>query len=178
MAATAYTARSMSDPCAPAIRTLPRLALLPALLPALLSLFLASLPVQAQSTVIQPENVRMDYAQVLRVEPVFQVLRATRLEEQCDGRPIPPKSPPKGFSRIVGVVKDALGDKPADQKPAATNGEDCRMVSVQREFRRPIAFDVDYMYKGMKYRSRLPHDPGNRLRIRVSVTPWVEPASD
>ena len=49
------------------------------------------------------------------------------------------------------------------------------MVSVQREFRRPIAFDVDYMYKGMKYRSRLPHDPGNRLRIRVSVTPWVAP---
>jgi uncharacterized protein YcfJ len=120
----------------------------------------------------------MDYAQVLRVEPVFQVLRATRLEEQCDGNPVPPKSPPKGFSRIMGAVKDALGDKPADEKPATGNGEDCRMVSVQREFRRPIAFDVDYMYKGMKYRSRLPHDPGNRLRIRVSVTPWVAPASD
>jgi uncharacterized protein YcfJ len=78
----------------------------------------------------------------------------------------------------VGVVKDALGDKPADEKPDTTNGEDCRMVSVQREFRRPIAFDVDYLYKGMKYRSRLPHDPGNRLRIRVSVTPWVAPDSD
>ena len=51
------------------------------------------------------------------------------------------------------------------------------MVTVEREFRRPIAFDVDYMYKGMKYRSRLPHDPGNRLRIRVSVTPYV-PAAD
>jgi len=71
MAATAYTARSMSDPCAPAIRTQLRLALLPALL----SLSLASLPVLAQSTVIQNENVRMDYAQVLRVEPVFQVLK-------------------------------------------------------------------------------------------------------
>ena len=173
MAATAYTARSMSDPCAPAIRTLLRLALLPALL----ALSLSSQPLLAQSTVIQNENVRMDYAQVLRVEPVFQVLRATRLEEQCDGKPVPPKSPPKGFSRIVGAVKDALGDKPVDEKPAAASGDDCRMVSVQREFRRPIAFDVDYMYKGMKYRSRLPHDPGNRLRIRVSVTPWVAPAS-
>ena len=29
----------------------------------------------------------------------------------------------------------------------------------------PIAYDVDYMYKGMKYRSRLPDDPGNRLRV-------------
>jgi len=171
MAATAYTARSMSDPCAPAIRTLLRLAVLPVML----LLPLASPPVLAQSTVIQ--NVRMDYAQVLRVEPVFQVLRATRLEQQCDGKPVPPKSPPKGLSRIVGAVKNALGDSPAETKPAAVD-EDCRMVSVQREFRRPIAFDVDYMYKGMKYRSRLPHDPGNRLRIRVSVTPWVAPAGD
>ena len=30
---------------------------------------------------------------------------------------------------------------------------------------------MDYMYKGEKYMSRLPYDPGNRLRIRVSVTP-------
>ena len=164
----------MSDPCTPAIRILLRLAALPALL----SLLLAILPVQAQSTVIQTENVRMDYAQVLRVEPVFQVLRATRLEQQCAGEPVPPKSPPKGLSRILGAVKNALGDSPAEAKPATTTDEDCRMVSVQREFRRPIAFDVDYMYKGMKYRSRLPNDPGNRLRIRVSVTPWVAPASD
>jgi hypothetical protein len=28
----------------------------------------------------------------------------------------------------------------------------------------------------MKYRSRLPEDPGNRLRVRVSVTPYVAPA--
>jgi uncharacterized protein YcfJ len=173
MATTAYTARSMSDPCAPAMRAFLRQALLPALL----SLSLASPLVLAQTTVIQNENVRMDYAQVLRVEPVFQVLRATRMEQQCDGKPVPPKSPPKGLSRIVGAVKNVLGDSPAEVKPATTD-ENCRMVSVQREFRRPIAFDVDYMYKGMKYRSRLPHDPGNRLRIRVSVTPWVAPASD
>ena len=47
----------------------------------------------------------------------------------------------------------------------------CRIVEVGREFRRPIAYDVDYVWRGTKYRSRLPEDPGNRLRIRVSVTP-------
>ena len=36
------------------------------------------------------------------------------------------------------------------------------MVPVEREFRRLIAYDVDYVYKGDKYRSRLPYDPGNR----------------
>ena len=42
---------------------------------------------------------------------------------------------------------------------------------MQRQFRRPIAYDVDYVYRGMKYRSRLPYDPGNRLRVQVSILP-------
>ena len=52
----------------------------------------------------------------------------------------------------------------------------CRTVLVGREFQRPIAYDVDYIYKGVKYRSRLAEDPGNRLRIRISVVPYVAPA--
>jgi uncharacterized protein YcfJ len=76
------------------------------------------------------------------------------------------------LSKIVGKVRSALdasdGEVDAGRSDAAV---ECRMVPVQREFRRPIAFDVDYMYKGMKYRSRLADDPGNRLRVRVSVTP-------
>ena len=52
----------------------------------------------------------------------------------------------------------------------------CRMGPVLREYRRPIAYDVDYVYKGTKYRSRLAEDPGNRLRVRVAVTPWEDPA--
>ena len=34
-----------------------------------------------------------------------------------------------------------------------------------------VGYDVEYMYKGEKYVSRLPYDPGNRLRVRISVTP-------
>jgi hypothetical protein len=49
------------------------------------------------------------------------------------------------------------------------------MVPVVREFRRPIAYDVDYVYRGTKYRSRLPYDPGNRMRVRVSVVPYLPP---
>ena len=130
----------------------------------------------AQITVIQAENVRVDYAQVLRVEPVFQTLRATRMEQQCEGKPpVPPAATAKGLSRIVGAVKQAFTPATSDAEAHPGKGNDCRMVSVEREFRRPIAFDVDYIYKGMKYRSRLPNDPGNRLRIRVSVTPYVVP---
>lgn len=124
-------------------------------------------PVRAQNTVIQAENVRFDYAQVLRVTPVYQTLRATSVEEQCEGE----NKGDSRISRVVGAVKEALTREEKEKQQAV----DCRPVTVEREFRRPIAYDVDYVYKGSKYRSRLPEDPGNRLRIRVSVTPVVQP---
>jgi hypothetical protein len=52
------------------------------------------------TVVIQPENVRMDFAQVMRVKPVYQTLRATRMEPRCPGEP----EPAKGLSRVVGAV--------------------------------------------------------------------------
>ena len=57
---------------------------------------------------------------------------------------------------------------PEERKAGLSN---CRMAPVMREFRRPIAYDVDYVYKGSKFRTRMARDPGNRLRIRVSITP-------
>lgn len=147
----------------------PRMSIL--LLPSLLTAGLS----HAQETVVPAENVRFDYAQVLRAEPVFQTLTATRMEQRCDGRALVDQAPGKGISRIVGKVKSALSPRDADAGSAQADASDCRMVSIQREFRRPIAFDVDYMYKGMKYRSRLSDDPGNRIRVRVSVTPYVVP---
>ena len=136
-------------------------------IPTVLLILAAALPGMAtaqetENTVIQIENVRTDYARVLRVEPVYQTLRATRMEHHCEGDA-------KGLTRIVGTVKDALTPGKAE-KPAQ---QDCRLVPVEREFKRPIAYDVDYVYKGSKYRSRLPRDPGSRLRIRVSVTPYM-----
>src|SRR5690606_13631969 len=78
----------------------------------------------------------------------------------------------RGLARVVGAVKDVLNPGRADLAGGDAAGQaDCRMVPVEREFRRPIAYDVDYVHRGSKYRSRLPADPGNRLRVRVSVTP-------
>ncbi|QSX78031.1 hypothetical protein [Agrilutibacter solisilvae] len=119
----------------------------------------------AQNTVIQAENVRFDYAQVLRVTPVYQTLTATRMEQRCD-----PPAQPNRLTRAVGALKEALRREQQQQQAAAAN---CRNVPVEREFRRPIAYDVDYVYKGAKYRSRLPEDPGNRLRVRIAVSPVV-----
>ncbi|MCL7713671.1 hypothetical protein [Stenotrophomonas mori] len=137
------------------------------------------------------ENVRYDYAQVLNVEPVFQTLRATRTEEHCEPvstltlAPVEVKVEQEkgGFRRFWDSVKGLFDRADGDDmggmalRPSGAGGNtalltpECRIVEVGREFRRPIAYDVDYVYKGVKFRSRLPEDPGNRLKLRVSITP-------
>ncbi len=120
----------------------------------------------AVEVVIPQENVRYDYAQVLGVDPVYQVLRTSRMEQVCDVVKKPNAG--KGLSRVVGAMKDRLGGSSAADDDEFEN---CRMQPVVREFRRPIAYDVDYVYKGSKFRTRMARDPGNRLRVRVSITP-------
>lgn len=105
-------------------------------------------PVAAEPMVSPPAQVRTEYAQVLKVEPIYQTLRAYTSEERCD-------------------AANSNGGKPGK----------CRTVRVPREFRRVIAYDVDYIHRGVKYRSRLPFDPGKRLQVKVSVVPVLEPGS-
>lgn len=113
----------------------------------------------AREIVVPQENVRFDYAQVLEVSPLYQVLRTTRMERRCSGD----DASAGKLSRVVGAVKGVLsqGDR----------AEECKLVPVTRDYRRAIAYDVDYVYKGSKFRTRLAQDPGNRLRLRVSITP-------
>lgn len=47
----------------------------------------------------------------------------------------------------------------------------CRVVEVEREDRRIAGYDVEYRYKGDIFVSRLDYDPGNKLRVRVTVAP-------
>lgn len=138
-------------------------------------------PPSSQTHVVVIENIKLDYAQVLSVEPVYQTLRASRTERQCtDKQSQQPTSPVESgrIARMVDSVRGLFGSHPNLSNPSQTSStpSDCRIVEVPREFRRPIAYNVDYVYKGTKYRSRLPEDPGNRIRIRVSVTPYIPDA--
>ncbi|HEL3748574.1 TPA: hypothetical protein UMV35_000832 [Stenotrophomonas maltophilia] len=138
---------------------------------------------EPRNRVVIVENVKFDYAQVLNVEPVFQTLRATRTEEPTEDKGRISRFWDSVRSMFKRSDEEAV-DETAAEAPTAPTGptnngpmltRDCRIVPVGREFRRPIAYDVDYVYRGTKYRSRLPEDPGNRLKVRVSITPWVGP---
>jgi len=158
-------------------------------------LALLSAPVFAQNTYRDPgpayqENLSYGYAQVLRVEPAYEAYTRTSqpqcVEERRSG------GNTTGGTVIGAIIGGALGNQvgKGDGRKAATiagavaggaighevaehNGStryECPSGYVQQQ-RRIVGYDVEYTYKGDHYMSRLPYDPGNHLRVRVSVTP-------
>lgn len=76
----------------------------------------------------------------------------------------------------AGVVAGAaVGNSVAGQpsgEPGYTTQRHCRMVDVTPSAQRRIsAYDVEYRYRGEVYMARVPYDPGDRMRVRVSVVP-------
>lgn len=143
-----------------------------------------------------PENVSYGYAQVLRADEVVERVVTRTPEERCDDVEYRSTGRTTGGTVIGALVGAALGNQvgKGDGRKAATvvgavaggaignniarqreeaEARGCRLVEVEREESQVVGYDVEYMYKGEKYMSRLPYDPGNRLRIRVSVTPDV-----
>jgi uncharacterized protein YcfJ len=136
------------------------------------------------------------YATVLRVTPVWEIYRTTQLEQRCldgEGYYGPDNRDKttagtvisavvggalgntvgKGDGRRAATVAGALAGGAIGHHVASTNpnyyGPPCRMVDVQA--RRAVGFDVEYSYKGDIYFTRMSYDPGNRLRVRVTVVP-------
>lgn len=140
------------------------------------------------------ENVTYGYAQVLRATPVYQTVRVRVPETRCDGVGNAEGRNSTGGTLVGAVLGGALGNQvgKGDGRKASTlvgavvggavgrrvdtsargaGPSRCRTVEVERNERRLTGYDVEYQYKGETYMSRLAGDPGNRLRIRVSVTP-------
>ena len=144
------------------------------------------------------ENVTYGYAQVLHATPVYTNVRVRVPEQRCEGSSSRDGGDGVGGTVAGAVIGGALGNqvgkgdgrkvstlagaviggaigRRVDRNQGVTGPGRCRMVDVEREERRITAYDVEYQYKGEKYMSRLAADPGNRLRIRVAITP-DEPA--
>lgn len=141
-----------------------------------------------------PENISYGYAQVLRADEVVEIVRTRTPEERCDeveyrqsgsnttgtvvgaivgaalGNQVGKGDGRKAATVAGAVAGGAIGNNIARQR-AEAEARGCRVVEVEREETQVVGYDVEYMYKGEKYVSRLPYDPGNRLRVRISVTP-------
>jgi len=166
-------------------------------------LFLAGTRVWAQDGYYGGEpagNVKVAWADVLRVDPVYDTVPTRTAREVCEDVPVERRADDgnraagavvgaivggvlgstvgKGDGRKAATVAGAVAGGAIGHSVASANDryyEDvdhrCRLVEDVGEERRIVGYDVEYRYRGDVYMSRLDYDPGNRLRVRVSITP-------
>lgn len=128
--------------------------LLPLLITCLVSVWATSLGAQTVSPA--NDNVHFAWADVLRVNPQYEYVMVTR--EQCDNRSDQNSS-------------NAAVDSGVRSKPHPVEIGCRRTENGGYEQRRITGYEVEYRYRGEIYMSHLLYDPGDRLRVRVSVTP-------
>jgi uncharacterized protein YcfJ len=144
-----------------------------------------------------PANVSYAYAKVISVNPAYDSYHT--MERQCDdagyqrvqndtaggtiagaiiggviGNSVARRGD-RGAATVVGAVAGgAIGNSIAQNNNNAGYYQPgaCRMVDVSHDDdHHQIGYDVEYSYKGEVYVSRMPYDPGDQLRVRVSVVP-------
>jgi uncharacterized protein YcfJ len=157
------------------------------------------------------EAAHYAWADVLRVDPVYDEVAQSALHEECYEEQVIEPAPDAvvdngkrtGSAVLGAIIGGIIGNRfgKGDGRKAATAagavaggvvgnnlaaGQDnanaagvpryttqrrCHQVGVAGNQRRVIAYDVEYRYRGEVYSSRLNYDPGDRMRVRVSVTP-------
>jgi uncharacterized protein YcfJ len=79
---------------------------------------------------------------------------------------------------VAGAVAGSAVASQRAQRLAAGQGqvyavpvERCQVVQERHTEQRVEGYWVTYAYQGQRYRTRMPHDPGDRIRLRVTVQP-------
>ncbi|HET9034167.1 MAG TPA: glycine zipper 2TM domain-containing protein [Dokdonella sp.] len=147
------------------------------------------------------DNSRLAWADVLRVDPVYGNIVSSRPREECYDSNVDHRYDTRGnntagtvIGAIVGgalgnqvgkgdgrkaatvagaVIGGAIGNNQArrDDRYYSETQTNCRTVSESYSERRIVGYDVQYRYRGDVYMSHLDYDPGERMRVRISVTP-------
>lgn len=113
-------------------------------------------------------NVTYAYADVLRVDPVYDSVRRDDLRESCSDQQVVHEGPDD--SKSSAIVEHKVDKKSGGG--ASETEQNCRMVrGAQHQEKNIIGFDVEYRFRGEVYISRLAYDPGDKLKVRVSIAP-------
>ncbi len=146
----------------------------------------------------QDDNAHYGWADVLRVDPVYGVTQTAVPRQQCYDQQVVHedrgnstagtilgavvggvlgstigRGEGRRAATVVGAVAGgAVGNHVSDHGGSyETTQTRCREISMVSQQRQIMGYDVEYRYRGEVYESRLSYDPGERLRVRVSVTP-------
>lgn len=143
-------------------------------------------------------NAHYGWADVLRVDPVYDSVRVQQPPQGCYQEHAPQPHGNTTASTVLGAVVGGVlgntigkgyGRKAATVAGAVAGGAvgngaarrsqgeygdsvtRCETGPSVSHQRRLVAYDVEYSYHGDIYLSRLNYDPGDRLRVKVQVSP-------
>lgn len=145
----------------------------------------------------QAANIHYGWAEVLRVDPVYAAVSqpppqecypqtVTRQDNSHTGGTVlgaivggvlgntVGKGDGRKAATVAGAVAGgAIGNRvsAAHDRSYTTQQTVCRPVANYVPPQQIVAYDVEYRYRGEVYMSRLSFDPGERLRVRISVAP-------
>ncbi len=83
----------------------------------------------------------------------------------------------KDVARVAGaLIGGAIGhnvsvDRQRQEGARGQTYERCEVRYRERTVERIDGYDVTYAYAGREYVTRMPYDPGERIRVRVDVSP-------
>lgn len=160
-------------------------------------MLLASGVCMAQSA--ESEAVHYAWANVTRVNPIYHDVRVADTAQRCYDQPVVRReggsntagtllgaviggvlgnTVGKGDGRRAATVVGAVAGGAAGNRVSSRGGrvvhdsvthcEPVRNVGMER---RIVGYSVEYRYRGQSYMSHMDYDPGERLRVRVSVEP-------
>lgn len=145
----------------------------------------------------QPANVRYGWAEVLRVDPVYAPVAAaprqqcypetvTRQDDNHTGGTVlgaivggvlgstVGKGDGRKAATVAGAVAGgAIGNRVSAAHDRTYTSEEtvCHPVDDDAPQQQIVAYDVEYRFHGDVYMSRVPYDPGERLRVRMTIAP-------
>ncbi len=137
-----------------------------------------------------------DYARVTSAVPVYEQVRHEVPREHCWQETVSYESRRHSAAPLVGaIIGGLIGNHVSSDRDASLGTflgagvgaaigshsqrrerhhhieERCDTVYDVEWHEEVVGYDVTYRYHGRNYKTRLPYDPGKRLRINVSVTP-------
>ena len=149
--------------------------------PAIITAALAvALPAAAQTGLRYDEynnnDVRFDFARVVKVDAVVNHASRPISRETCWEEPTTYQYRPS----YTYYRDDEDGGPDAvtvdgDYRKISDGGQKCRTETNWRSTDRVLGYEVTYRYGGREYTTRMDHDPGDRLRVRVNYDYSIQP---
>ncbi len=151
----------------------------------------------ATQIVFADHNAHKQFAQVTRVDPVYEEVAFEEPREYCWDETVyyeqrKNSAAPLLGAIIGGVIGHNVGHGSSNKKMGAFVGAGvgaaigshsarddghyhverrCETVYDRHWKKELVGYDVTYRYHGVEYQTRLPEHPGKKLRVNVTVTP-------